>query len=442
MLTIDGIKKVIMKLFVYLSEILNSKIVDCNDVVIGRLSDIAMRMSDEVYPRPEAYIARRTKNFFQKEYAHINVDDVVAINEDFKLKIAKEQIHFQRTHLKYDFTLGNDILDQQVVDTDHQKVVRVNDVHLLRIDNHLYPAHVDIGLRALLRRLGYASLVDTLIRLFSPKAAYLIREDFIPWKNTQVLTSGRYKNVLRLDVVRKKLSQIPPTELAEIMEDLDIFEQLSLFKSLDVDVQRKVFADLATQEKNDLIDHMDDREAVNLIENIPADEATDLLLSLPKDKTRQLMRLMESQTSKELRKLLGFAKDSAGGLMTTEYLSLEEDAKVKDALSLIKENVSYPGNIYHIYIVDSKDHLLGATSLRQFINEDPDKPILETCYSPKVFVRTDDGMEEIALLLEKYKFSSIPVLDEEDILQGVITTDDVMEELIALAWSKYKDKLV
>jgi magnesium transporter len=226
------------------------------------------------------------------------------------------------------------------------------------------------------------------------------------------------------------------------MEDLDIFEQLSLFKSLDEQVQRKVFADLATQEKNDLIDQMDDREAVSLIENIPADEATDLLLSLPKDKTRQLMRLMETKTSKELRKLLGFAKDSAGGLMTTEYLSLKDDALVKDALSLIKENVSYPGNIYHIYLVDDKHHLLGSTSLRYFINEDPDTAIIATCYSPKVFVYTDDGMEEIALLLEKYKFSSIPVLDEEEVLQGVITSDDVMEELIALAWSKYKDKLI
>lgn len=428
-----------MKLFIYLSEILNSRVADSNGVIIGKLHDIAMRISEEVYPRPEAYIVER--GFIKKEYAHIKVDDVQEINKTFKLRIPIEDIQFKKTRLKYDFTLCNDILDQQVVDTDHQKVVRVNDVHLLRVDNNLYPAHVDIGLRALVRRLGWTYFIDMIVKLVSPQSNYLTREDFIPWKNTQVLTSGRYRNVLRLDVARKKLSQIPPTELAEIMEDLDIFEKSSLFKSLDVEVQRKVFADLATQEKNDLIDQMDDSEAVSLIENIPADEATDLLLSLPKEKTWQLMRLMESQTSRKLRKLLGFAKDSAGGLMTTEYLCLKEDALVKDAIKAIKDNVQYPGNIYHIYIIDDQQHLIGATSLRQFINADPDTPIMETCPPGKVFVHTDDGMEEIALLLEKYKFSSIPVLDEEEVLQGVITSDDVMEELIALAWSKYKEKL-
>ena len=242
--------------------------------------------------------------------------------------------------------------------------------------------------------------------------------------------------------LRKKLAQIPPAELAEIMEDLDIFEQLALFKSLDTETQRKVFADLATQEKEDLIDQLGDREAADLLANIPADEATDLLLTLPKNTTRKLMRLMESTTSKALRKLLGFAKDSAGGLMTTEYLSLPKDAFVKDAMKAIKENVDYPGNIFHIYIVDAKHKLVGSTSLRQFINEDPEKPIMETCFPKRIFVRTDDAMEEIALLLEKHKFSSVPVLDEEDILQGVITSDDVMEELISLAWSKYKEKLV
>jgi len=79
--------------------------------------------------------------------------------------------------------------------------------------------------------------------------------------------------------------------------------------------------------------------------------------------------------------------------------------------------------------------------LRQFINADPETPLMETCYPQKIFVKTDDDMEEIALLLEKYKFSSIPVLDDEDVLQGVITSDDVMEELISLAWTKYKEKL-
>jgi magnesium transporter len=150
---------------------------------------------------------------------------------------------------------------------------------------------------------------------------------------------------------------------------------------------------------------------------------------------------MGSETSKKLRKLLGFAKDSAGGLMTTEYLYLKPDATVADGWAKIKENVNFPGSIFFFYIVDDNHKYLGTTSLRRFINEPLDKNLIETCYQENAYVYTEDGMEEVALMLERYKFSSIPVLNHDDILQGIITIDDVMEELIALVWNKYKEKL-
>ena len=153
------------------------------------------------------------------------------------------------------------------------------------------------------------------------------------------------------------------------------------------------------------------------------------------------MKLMETKTSKKLSRLLGFSKNSAGGLMTTEYLTLPQDALVKDAWQKIKENSQYPGNIYYIYLVDDQQRLTGITALRNFINADPETPLMATCVPKKIFVRTDDRIEQVAVLLEKYKFSVMPVLNKEDILQGVITIDDVMEELISLTWSKYKGKL-
>ncbi len=429
-----------MKLFLYLSEILGSAIIDRDGRSVGKLCDVAMRINSEVYPRASGLVVK--KGLFRHQYAHVPFDHVAQLTEKITLNIPAADIQFQKKWWKGDFTLCVDVLDQQVVDTDNQKVVRVNDVHLLRVDNRLYLAHVDVGLRGIIRRLEWTGLVDLIVKIFAPRSNYLTQEDFISWKNTQILTAGRYKNVLRLDVARKKLSQIPAADLAEIMEDLDIYEKLALFKSLETIVQRKVFTDLATQEKQDLIEQLSDMEAADLLENIPADEATDVLSTLSKEKILHLTHRMENETAKELRKLLGFAKDSAGGLMTTEYLYLTREGTVADALKIIKDHASFPGNIYHIYVVDEGHRLLGSTSLRRIINEDPVKPILEVCLPKNIFVKTDDGMEEIALLLEKYKFSSIPVVDDNTVLQGVITTDDVMEELIALAWSKYKEKLV
>ena len=127
--------------------------------------------------------------------------------------------------------------------------------------------------------------------------------------------------------------------------------------------------------------------------------------------------------------------------MTTEYLYLKTDATVADGLKKIKDNANFPGSIFFLYIVDDNHKFLGTASLRNFINEAQDKLLISTCAPESIHVYTDDSIEEVALLLERYKSSSIPVLNKQDIMQGVITIDDVLEELISLVWSKYKEKL-
>ncbi len=429
-----------MKLFLYFSEIIGMDIIDARGNWVGALHDIAMNPQGDIYPKAIGLVISR--GFSLKEYAFAAWEDVSYIEDEVRLKLTDERVVFQREAPKSDFTLRRDILDQQVVDTDDQRVVRVNDIHLLRVENQLYAAHVDVGLRALVRRLEWTFVVDAVVRLINAKSPYLTQEELIPWKNTQVLPSlGRKKSVLKLDVARNKLSAIPPAAMAEIMQDLDIYARLSLFKSLDGNTQNKVFTDLSVAFKQELIDQLDQQEVANLIAAIPADEATDLLMKLPRATTRQLMHLMGSETNKKLHKLLGFAKDSAGGMMTTEYLYMKPEATVADGWAKIKENANFPGSIFFLYMVDDNFKYLGTTSLRRFINEPADKKLMDTCYQENAYVYTDDGMEEVALMLERYKFSSIPVLDKDDILQGIITIDDVMEELISLVWSKYKEKL-
>ncbi|MCA9402009.1 MAG: magnesium transporter [Candidatus Omnitrophica bacterium] len=428
-----------MRLFIYLSEILGRNVIDVDDKFVGKICDISMRINEEVFPRAISVIVQR--GGIKKEYAALPIEAIQSLGNPFELKVKKDKVSFASKHIRSDFSICRDILDQQVVDTNGQKVVRVNDVQLLRVDQQLYLAHVDVGLKGIVRRLGWAKVVDALVGLVNKKSPYLHNEELISWKNTHVINDGRTKNVIRSDVARKKLAKIPVADLADIMEDLDVFEKISLFKTFTVDMQRKIFAEMTPQEKEEIIDQMQDLEAANLLENIPADEATDFLHTLQRDRMMALLRLMHSTSSKKLRKLLGFKQDSAGGLMTTEYVYVKQDALVRDAMDKIKRFVDYPGNIFHVYIVDQEHRLVGATSLRRFINEDPQKPILETAYPHRIFVKTDDGMEEVALLLEKHKFSSIPVLNENDVLQGVITSDDVMEELISLIWTKYKDQL-
>jgi magnesium transporter len=429
-----------MKLFLYFSQIVGMDVLDIRSEDIGALHDLAMNPVGDIYPKATELIIRR--GTFNREYARIKWEDVAYIEDEVRLKIPVSQLTFQKEPFKCDFTLRRDILDQQVVDTDDQRVVRVNDIHMLRVENQIYAAHVDVGLRALVRRLDWAEPIDFIVRTFKPKAHYLTHEELIPWKNTQILPKlGRMKSVLKLDVARNKLAGIPPAALAEIMQDLDIFARLSLFRSLDANLQNKVFTDMSLSFKEELIEQFDESEATNLISNIPSDEAADLLMKLPRAKTQHLLKLVGTETNKKLRKLLSFAKDTAGGLMTIEYLWMKPSATVGDGLKKIKENTNFPGSIFFLYIVDENHKYLGTTSLRQFINAESDKPLIDTCYQDNIFVYTDATVEEVAILLERNKSTSIPVLNHDDILQGVITIDDVMEELIALVWTKYKEKL-
>jgi len=429
-----------MKLFLYFSQTIGLNIVDSQGQRVGRLHDIAMNPYSDIYPKASELIIRKGLN--PRQYAKVNWEEITYIEEEVRLKISADQLKFSTENPKCDFTLRRDIYDQQVVDTDDQRVVRVNDIHLLRVENQVYAAHVDVGLRAIFRRLGWMAFVDFIVSCFNSKSSYLTHEELIPWKATHVLPKlGRMKSVLKLEVAKNKLTSIPPAALADIIQDLDMFARISVFKSMDTGLQNKVFTDMTLTYKEELIDQLSEGEVAHLITNIPADEATDLLMKLPRDKTQHLMGLLGSETNKKLRKLLSFAKNSAGGLMTIEYLYLKADATVADGLKKIKDNANFPGSIFFVYIVDDNHKLLGTAFLRNFINEAPDKLLINTCLPENIHVYTDDSVEEVALLLERYKSSSIPVINKQEIMQGVITIDDVLEELISLVWSKYKEKL-
>ena len=430
-----------MKLFLYFSQIIGLDIIDSQGELVGGLYDIAMNPYSENYPKADHLIIRRG-SVWEREYAKISWEDIVYIEENVRLKVPAARIEFAKESPKFDFTLRRDIFDQQVVDIDDQRVVRVNDIHLLRVESQLYAAHVDVGLRAIFRRLGWSGFLDFVVSSINAKAPYLTQEELIHWKAAQIVPKlGRMKSLLKLEVSKNALASIPPAALADIIQDLDIFARVSLFKSLDASLQNKVFTDMSLVYKTELVEHLSESETANLVTNIPADEATDLLMQLPREKTRHLMGLLGTETNKKLRKLLSFAKDSAGGLMTTEYLYLKSNATVGDAFVKIKENINFPGTIFFFYIVDDNHKYLGTTSLRRFFNEPPERLLLETCYPENIYVYTDDSVEQVAILLERHKSSSIPVLNNQDILQGIITIDDVLEVMISLVWHKYKEKL-
>lgn len=420
-------------MFVFFSFLLNKKVLDSNNQKVGVVHDISFQLSEQ-FPRALSLII--LNGTVKRKYADVPWEYVEGINEAAKLTLPLEKISFTRSPASYEFTLRRDLLDQQVVDTFNRKVIRVNDVHLLRVDRDLRVAHVDVSMRGLVRRLGWEKAVDATVRLISPNSAYLKNEHFIGWKYIQPLSVHPVKGTVRLSVSYKELAQIPSADLGEIMVDLGSAERVALFKSLDLKTQVRTVEGVSLDIQEALLEELEAKDAVNILEQLPPDVAADILEKMPVRLVQQLLGLMETARAKKLSMLLSYSSETAGGLMTTEYIALPLSITVAEAISRIKEMTLKTETIYYAYIVDENQRLLGSVSLKDLLLAQPERAIADVMFRKPVFVHVNDTVRSVAFKLDKYNMVVIPVINEEGVLQGIITIDDILSKVISIAWKR------
>ncbi len=430
-------------IFIFFSRLMDKTVVDKEDVFIGTLYDIIVKPS-EVYPQSSHLVIR--KGFFNREYAVVEWQDILEIDDKkITLKIIQSKIVFrEKQNNKEELTLRRDILDQQVVDTYNHKVIRVNDIHLLEVEHCLMIAHVDISLRGLVRRLGIEKPVDFMVGIVKKNADYLLTEHLISWKHIQPLAINPVSMAIKIDVPQKQFNNIPAADLGDIFLDLNIKHQTVLFKSLDINTKSKLFINIDFKTQKSLIEELSPKEVVDILNNIPSDEATDFLEKLPKHTVDRFLGLMETVYSKKLSQLLGYSSDSAGGLMTTEYVFFPKDTTIEAALKHIKERSFKVEPPQFVYIVDENNHLVGSTNFRRMMLANPQDLIQKAAFPRTYPVHLDSSVKEIAYLMEKYKYYTIPVVDGNNVLQGIVTVDDVLSQVVSIAWrrfNKIKSKL-
>ncbi|MFH1996711.1 MAG: CBS domain-containing protein [Candidatus Omnitrophota bacterium] len=426
--------KRVSSMFLYFSEMLKCGIFSRDGKLIGTLWDIAINPKD-VYPKTVELIVSR--GFWKKEFSCVAWSRIERIDDNIYLKSAQDEIRFGREPKTYDFLLKRDILDQQVVDTYNSKVIRVNDIHLLKVDQDLMVAHVDIGLRGIVRRLGWKHFVDPVMRLIAPDGRYLNREELIAWKFIQPVSINPVSKTLKVNLPQKQFSDIPPADLSEIILDLDGNQRLAFFKPLDLRTKADIFENLDFEHQKFLLNELDKKEAAEILGEMSPDEATDLLEKLPQGAVKNLLAMMESNMSRKLSALLGYSSDSAGGIMTTDFVSLPAEMTTSQAIKYIKEKTADLDYVYYIYITDDKNRLKATTTIRRLLfSENPDEPIRNTAFSKAIYSYLHDSTKQVAYLFDKYKLSALPVVDENKVLHGVITIDDVLSRVICLAWRK------
>ncbi|MFC1645783.1 magnesium transporter MgtE N-terminal domain-containing protein [Candidatus Omnitrophota bacterium] len=426
-------------MFAYFSKLINIDIVDKEDKFVGKLYDIVVGQVD-IYPKATYLII--SKGMFSRRYAIIPWGLISERTKNhLQIDLARTEIHFDLLADDRDkLTIRRDMLDQQVVDTHIHNVIRINDVHLLEVDKDLIVAHVDIGAKGFIRRLGIEKIIDTVVRLFNKNATYLNKEKLIPWKNIQPLSINPVSKTIKVNVSQRQLNDIHPADFSEIMVDLDHKHRLALFRTLDLKKKSAIFSLIDFPEQRSLLDDLTDKETVEIIVNMPSDEAADLLDELPKESVNKILSLIETPKAKRLSTLLGYESESAGGLMTTEFFALPQQMSIGEALEMVKLDTSKPESMQYMYIVDNKGQLLGYTNLRRIISLDPRENILKAKFRKNIYIYPDDSVKEVAILMDKYKINVLPVVDEDKIVQGIITVDDILDQLISIAWRRWRIK--
>lgn len=398
----------------FVSELLRKSVLDNRGEEIGILTDFVLIPGD-TFPAISALVVTKRKKTYIVDWKTVNVFNKRILSTSFVLK---DIVHHEPS--EGDILLCRDILDKQIVDIDGAKVVRVNDLKMGEFHGQLCLVAADVGLRGLIRRLGLEYHGEKLARFLG----YKIPRNLISWNYLQSLKPNLTR--LTLNIPRHKLSELHPADIAHILSQVPQKARAAIIDSLDIETAAETLEEMGTADQASIIDDLDAEHASDILEHMAPDEAADVLQDLPTDKAQDLLQRMEREDAHEMEELLSHEEDTAGGLMTTEYLSLTRELTVKDAIDQVRHLSPDVETVYYIYILDKDEKLLGVLSLRDLIVAESQQTLDQIMTHPTKSVQAGADEKEVIGLISKYRLLALPVVDEEEKLLGIITMDDIL----------------
>jgi magnesium transporter len=414
----------------YLSELVGRPTVvmgDAPPAAIGKVTDFLVSKPDDTFPRIDGLVVK-----MKGGPRYVPMADVVEVTEQgaLVLRTRPEAIPIPEEQALY---LIRDLFDKQIVDVDGRKVVRINDLEVANTGDSLRVVAADIGVSGLLRRLGAAK--------FLPGLVERVPRSLIAWDNVAPIVDVNPVNV-RLSVSENRLSRLHPSELAEIITDLSAKDASRVFRSLDDETAADALEHLDHDTQMTIIEDLGTERAADIIEEMDSDDAADLLGELPEERQAELLAEMEPETAVELRDLVKYDEDTAGGLMTTDYVWIYPHRTVAATIDKIREIAPESEFIYYLYVTDEGRKLLGTLSLRTLLLALPTGFIHKLMDSDFVSVSPATSSQDVASTIARYDLLAVPVLDDEGKMLGIVTVDDAIDAIIPEKIAKSLPRLV
>ncbi len=398
----------------FFSQVLHKPIYDADGRLVGRLRDMAVRW-DGAAPRVSGI------KFARGLQDHIDINQIEHWDETgLKLNISLTPENVKPLQAD-EIYVGKWLLDKQIIDLKGSKLVRVNDIKLSWVNlgetSDIILVAVDIGLSGILRRLGMGFLSRS-----------TENNQFVGWQYIKPL-ENRTAN-LQLSQEQSRLSQLHPVDIADIIENLDHQERSEFIDDLDNQTAAEALEELDLDTQVAIIEQMDSERASDILEEMAPDEAADILGELTEEKSSELLNLMEPEEAREVMGLMQYPEDTAGALMTTEFIAFAAGMTAEETINQLRELAPSAETIYYLYVLDENKALQGVVSLRDLIVSKPQAALGEIMSVRLVKVSHDDDHDKVLEVVSKYNLLAVPVVDDAGIMLGIITVDDVLETVL------------
>ena len=404
----------------YLSSMLGKPVLDSTGEKLGVVSDLAIS-TGEVFPRITSLAFKgpgRTPFMISwRKYVETFDEDQVILNT--------EAYNIRFSYLQPDeVLLARDLLDQQIVDTQGMKIVRVNDLKLSPSGTQLRLLGAEVGVRGILR--GLHPLIERAVvgvaKLFGKK----INEKIIAWNYMDLLDRDLSK--VQLSVTHKRLDELHPADVADILEQLDPKQRAEVFQHLDESRTAEVIAELEDEYQAEALDDLDESKASGLLGQMDPDDAADIIRDLPYEKAETLLRLMGVEDAREIRSLLGYKENTAGGMMTTQFVAMSETDTVHDTIEVLRGlDEDFP-TVHYVYVLEEDtEKLVGVLSMRTLVIAHNNDKLGDVMFTDLISVAPDEDEDEVAADISKYDLLAMPVVDESGHLLGIVTIDDALD---------------
>ncbi len=406
--------------FLFLTELLGLKVFDLKGRRIGVIKDAALvPLVDSV--RIDRYLISGGLTW-------------LSVGHDQVRTISLDGIHLRDENLtpyhadEYMLRLARDLLDQQIIDAQGQKVVRVNDVTFeLRHEpsgDVLWVLEVDIGIRSIFRRLLQGVLPPRWVRRLQTR----IPPHSIRWEFCNILEPDPQRR-LRLNISNRLLENMHPADLADIVEELSPQDREAIFENIDSEVAADALSEVDPDIQVSILESLETEKAAEIVEEMAPDEAADVLGEMEEATSEEILEEMQHEPKSEVSELLQFEEDTAGGMMNTEYVALSEHATVADALRTLKGNEELLENLNTLFLIDEKEHLKASVPLARLFLHEGGAPLLLLAAETLISVPVTEQQDRVTELFDKYNLLALPVVDHHKKLAGVITADDVISVL-------------